>query len=61
MTSLGYNLVVFYYLSTSEIWPAKRIGFKWEWPDKRVGLKWEWPAKRVGLKWEWPAKGKTTV
>jgi hypothetical protein len=54
VTSLGYNLVVFYYLSTSEIWPAKRIGFKWEWPDKRVGLKWEWPAKRVGLKWEWP-------
>jgi hypothetical protein len=32
------NLVVFYYLSASEILPDKRCGFWREWPDKRCGL-----------------------
>jgi hypothetical protein len=31
----GDNLVVFYYLSTSEIWLDKRCGLWWEEPYKR--------------------------
>ena len=33
--SWGDNLLVFYYLSASEIWSDKRGGFWWEWPYKR--------------------------
>jgi hypothetical protein len=42
----GDNLVVFYYLSTSEIWLDKRCGLWWEEPYKRCGLWWEEPYKR---------------
>ena len=29
------NIVSFYYLGESEIWPVKRHGFWWEWPYNR--------------------------
>jgi hypothetical protein len=35
------NLVVFYNLSVSEIWPYKRDDLLWEWPYKRDDLLWE--------------------
>jgi hypothetical protein len=57
----GDNLVVFYYLSTSEIWLDKRCGLWWEEPYKRCGLWWEEPYKRCGLWWEEPYKRETTV
>ena len=31
----GDNLVVFYYLGASKIWPDKRGGLWWKWPYKR--------------------------
>ena len=31
----GVNLVVFYYLSSSELWHDKRGGFWWEGPYKK--------------------------
>ena len=59
----GGNIVVFYYLSASEIWPYMRVGLWWEelymrvclwWEElyKRIGLWWEELYKRVGLWWE---------
>ena len=39
MTSLdSENLVVFYYLNVSEIWPDKRGCLWWEWPYKRGSI-----------------------
>jgi hypothetical protein len=36
MASLeGDNLVVFYYLGASKIWPDKRGGLWWKWSYKR--------------------------
>jgi hypothetical protein len=35
----GNNLVAFYYLSESEIWPDKRGDLWWEWPYKRENTK----------------------
>ena len=37
----GYNLVISYYFSSSEIWPDNRGGLWWEGPDNRGGLWWE--------------------
>jgi len=34
----GNNLVVIYYLGTSEVCPGKRGGLWWEWPYKRVTI-----------------------
>jgi len=42
----GGNLVIFHYLSASEIWPDKRDDLSWEWSDKRGDLWWKWPYKR---------------
>ena len=68
MASLkGDNLLVFYYISASEICLDKRVDRWWEWPYKSVDLWWEWPYKRVtfsgsglikivGHWWKWPYK-----
>ena len=49
MASLeGDNLLVFYYLSASKIWPDKRGGLWWQRPDKNGGLWWQGPDKRGG-------------
>ena len=57
MTSLERdNLVVCYYISSSDIGADKRVGLWWEWLYKRVSFWWEWPYKRSGLWWEWPYK-----
>ena len=68
MASLkGDNLLVFYYISASEICLDKRVDLWWEWPYKSVDLWWEWPYKRVtfsgsglikivGHWWKWPYK-----
>ena len=48
----GYNLVISYYFSSSEIWPDNRGGLWWEGPDSRGGLWWEGPDNRGGLWWE---------
>ena len=37
----GYNLVISYNFSSSEIWPDNRGGLWWEGPDNRGGLWWE--------------------
>ena len=50
------SLVVFYYLSASEIWPDKSGSLQWAWPDKSGSLQWEWPDKSGSLQWEWPDK-----
>ena len=62
VTSLDWdNLVVFYYLSASGIWPDKKGGLWWEGPYKKGGLWWEGPYKKGGLWWEGPYKKETTV